>query len=190
MLKVLRVSSFVIMILVLFATITIIVFGLKDNPQVQAFLQRPGILERVSGSGISIEPPKDTVPPLVAQARAFALRIDRPILIDTSTRTSVNENDTSDRGGKTIQSDETSDGNPITSFKFDLLATVRYISAPEKSLALFKSGGRQEWFYKGQTVGRHKIEDIKDGRVTLAQPGQNPEEIHVPPQPDGTALLK
>lgn len=185
MLKALKVTSLIIMIFAYFLTAGLIVLSVKDTPETSIIPPTP----KISSNTRLAEYPKDATPPLVAQARAFALRIDPPIPEETKTLTRIPENKT-DPGGEGSESETTitiADPPPPPP-RFDLLATVRYVSAPEKSLALFRTGGRQEWFYKGQTVGRHTIENIKDGRVILLQPGQQSQELSVPPKNNKTLL--
>lgn len=196
MLKILRAISFVIAGLSLFTSVLIVTFVFKENSKIRAYLQTPDIIESMREKIASIESGKGTVHPLVYQARLVALRIDPPEQPNTSLY------DTTDKNGKQDQDDKMRDEIKITtveqdkgtkqpkSFMFNLLATVRYVSAPEKSLALLQTGGRQEWFRRGQTVGRHEIMEIKDGSVLITQPNQNLQEIFVPPRSGGTNLLK
>ena len=188
MLKTLRMSSLAITVFTLFTFVTIIVFGFKDDSKVNALLQKPGIVEKIRGDINQNEPPNGTDSPLVTQAKAFALRIDPPVILPQEEKITrvlqEKQHEKTEKGRELIEE------NQPKSLMFNLLATVRYVSAPEKSLALFQSGGRQEWFYRGQTVGRHEIEEIKDGSVLLIQPGQKLQEVMVPAKSTGQSLLK
>jgi len=193
MLKILKLVALIFAVLASCLTAGLIVLSIQDNSKVTAFLRAPGVFEKMGINAGAADDQKDMTPPLVVQARAFALRIDPPIPQETKTLTRIPEDQENQTNpdGKGSESDTTiiiSDPPPLP--RFDLLATVRYELAPEKSLALFQTGGRQEWFYKGQTVGRHTIADIKDGRVTLIQSGRQPQEVSVPPKSNSPPLLK
>ncbi len=192
MLKTLRIASFVIMILMLFSTIAIIAFGFKDNSTITAFLQSPNFIEQLRGNVGHAETQENGISPLVAQARAFSLRIEPPVPEDPIivTRTKK-EDEIAETGGKGSEiNDDVTVISGVESSKFNLLATVLCKSSPEKSLALFRSGSKQEWFYAGETVDRYQIWEIKDGRVTLIQPGQKLREMKVPPKTKSKAFLK
>jgi hypothetical protein len=187
MLKMLRIATFVFMVFTFFLMAQLIVLGVKDNSEAAAFFRTRNLFEKTGNNAGLTNDPKDTIPELVVQARAFALRIDPP-KIEKEIPIRSNQKKTEDQGGKGSDPDITIITPKPPPPRFDLLATVRYVSVPEKSLALFQTGGREEWFYKGQTVGRYEIEDIKDGRVLLLRPGQQSQEVSVPPKCNKTLL--
>lgn len=156
-------------------------------PNIQALLQSPGILEQLQGTFNDTGTPKNTTPPLVASAMAFALRIDPPEIAKETTQRLQDK--IVNQGDRRSEIDIPKPPVNLTP-KFDLLATIQYESAPEKSLALFRSGKKQEWFRRGATVGRHKIKDIKDGRVLLMQSDQKTIEMVTPPKPRIASILK
>ena len=189
MLKALRASSVVVVILASCATVLVIVFGFKENPEARAWLQRPGILATIRDSIDNAVSQDGATPPLVAQAHLFAMRIDPPEIVIVTRETKDQDGKTNTGGsGSTNEGDDPLPPPPPR--RFNLLATVLYESAPEKSLALFETGDKQEWFHPGETVDRYRIKEIKDGRVLLAQPGQGLQEVSVPPKSNGTSLLK
>ena len=181
MLKTLRASSVVVMILSVCAVTALIVFGFKDNPETKQFLQTQSILETIRSRIANTESQDGTAHPLVIQAHLFAIRIDPPSPPAISTRIPKNQDDLTNIGGGGSEA-EIPDKKTETTPRFNLLATVRYESSPEKSLALFKTGDKQQWFRMGETVDCYQIKEIKDGRVLIAQPGRKLEEIHVPPK--------
>lgn len=188
MLKTLRVTSIIAVVLAVCGTVATFFMGLKGNPEVKAFLDSPGVVDRFKAKGTKPTEKADKTPPLVAQAHEFALRIDpppppKPPAPKPKTPTKVNR---------------TAPPKPViptpkvpVTVKSNLLATVLYKSAPEKSLALLATtGGKQEWFRQGETVGHLEIKEIRDGSVVFTQGGRNPEEKFVPAKPTTKSLLK
>ena len=192
MLKALRVTSFIAVILACCGVGTMIFIGLKKDPQASAFLNSPGIVEQFqeeSGKQ-GKEDKKDKESILVAQARAFALRIDPPPP-PPPPKPKVKPV----AQPKVAKPEPTKPKLPTpkvaVSLKSDLLATVVYQSTPEKSLALLKtSGNTQEWFRQGDTVGHLEIKEVRDGSVIFTQGGKNPQEKFVPEKPKVKTLLK
>jgi len=189
MLKTLRVMSFGAVVLMICVVVFITASCLKDNPEIQAFLQRSSIIERigagVDGAGLV----EGATPELVVQAHLFALRIDPPAPPVIPKRILKNE-DSTNKGGRGSTNGEDNPPPPPPTTRFNLLATVLYESSPEKSLALFETGDKQQWFRMGETVDRYQIHEIKDGRVLLAQPDRKLEEIYVPPKRHLASLLR
>ncbi|MEN8128038.1 MAG: hypothetical protein ABFR90_09580 [Planctomycetota bacterium] len=162
--------------------------GLKKDPQVNDFLNIPGIVERFKDkAGTEVEK-EDKISPLVAQAKAFALRIDPPPppkppapIVKPKPPVEV---------ARTPVSTVPRPKAPV-SLKSDLLATVVYESSPDRSLALLQTASnKQEWFRQGEKVGHLEIQEIRDGSVVFTQGGQNPKEKFVPPKPQVKSLLK
>lgn len=189
MLKTLRITSIIAVIIASLGVAVLIFMGLKENPKVRDFLDSPGIAARFKDrvEGKSGEEAK--ISPLVAQAKAFALRIDpppppKPVVKDVPKQPS-----------ETVKREPAKPPIPTpkvaVSVKSDLLATVVYAAAPEKSLALLQtSGNKQEWFRQGEKVGHLEIKEIRDGSVIFTQGGQNPQEKFVPPKTPVGSLLK
>lgn len=193
MLKAVRVTSLFCTILTLFVVIMLTTAGLKESPEVQAFLEKQSILETIRNHVDNNGSHDGEISPLVAQAQLFAFRIEPPQIIIIEEKIQPPENKIADQGG--IRSESIKPDIPIIPVtlpqpKFDLLATVHYESAPEKSLALFRSGDKQEWFRRGETVGRLEIKEIKNGRVLLTQSNQITREMLVSPKPQIKQLLK
>ena len=135
--------------------------------------------------GAKLEAQENTL--LVAQARLFALRIDPPVPI-SPTRKPPDEKTIKNQSGRRNEK-EVMIIKPDPPPRFDLIATVLYESAPEKSLALFQSGNKQQWFRPGETVDRYQIQEIRNGRVLISQPGKKLQEMFVPPK-SNRPLLK
>lgn len=190
MLKILRLVSFITVIGAICMVIALMVFAFKGNPEIQAFLESPGIIERSKNVKDSKNLKEDVVSPLVAQARTFALRIDPPPPPKPKV---VGKPKAPAKTARTKPAPKLPLPTPKVpvSTKYDLLATVLYESDPEKSLALFKtSGNKQEWFRQGEKVGNLELSKIKDGSVIFTQNGQKPQEQFVPVKTQVKSLLK
>ena len=186
MLKTLRVTSLVTVILTAIGVITIVVSWLKMPALSTAFLAKPGIVDELRKKAGQEDAQEEKASPLVALAKAFALRIDpppppKPVVKD-----------------KPKPPVKTARSKPVIpqpkvqqSTKFDLLATVVYETAPEKSLALLKTtGNKQEWFRQGEKAGHLELQEIRDGSVVFTQGGTKPQEVFVPAKSQPKSLLK
>ncbi|MHC4525611.1 MAG: hypothetical protein ACYSU8_08775 [Planctomycetota bacterium] len=183
MLKTLRVTSFVAVVLASCGAVAMFFMGLKGNPEVKAFLDSPGIVERFKDKAKNQDKKESKTPPLVAQAQAFALRIDPPPpkpKVDTRKKPIVKAAPPKPKLPKP---------KVKTTVKSNLIATVLYKSSPERSLALLETtGGKQEWFRQGEKVGHLEIQEIRDGSVVFTQGGRNPQEKFVPAKPTKSLL--
>jgi len=188
MLKTLRITSIIAVILAFCGAAALVFMGLKENSQVKAVLNNPGIVEQFKDKVKDQDKKDDKSSPLVAQAKAFALRIDPPPPPKPPAPTPQAPTEVA----------RTAPPKPViptpkvqVTVKSDLLATVVCESAPEKSLALLQtSGTKQEWFRQGETVGHLEIKEIRDGSVVFTQSGQNPQEKFVPEKTQVKSILK
>ena len=189
MLKTLKVTSLVTVILAATGVIAIVVMGLKGDPEIKDFLAKPGIVdelrEKTGQEGVKDEKSS----PLVALARLIALRFDPPPPPKPPTPDPIKPPDKLARVEPKKQVIPTP--KVVSVAKSDLLATVLYEFAPEKSLALLKTtGNKQEWFRQGDKVGHLEIKEVRDGSVIFTQGGKNPQERFVPAKPHSKSLLK
>ncbi|HOK94814.1 MAG TPA: hypothetical protein PK052_00815 [Anaerohalosphaeraceae bacterium] len=127
--------------------------------------------------------------PLVAQAKSFALRINPPPPPEP-VKPKIEPKPAPTPAQASTQPAQPPVPKVQASVKFDLLATVRYETAPEKSLALVSTGSKLEWFRQGEKVGQHEIKEIRDGSVIFTQAGGKPQEIFVPAKTEVKSLLK
>jgi hypothetical protein len=189
MLKTLKITSIIAVIAAICGTAALVFMGLKENPKVKAFRDTPGVVDRFKGQVKGQTDEEAKMSPLVAQAKAFALRIDPP---------PPPKPPAPKPPAPPTEVARTTPPKPViptpkvqTTVKSDLLATVVYKSAPEKSLALLATtGGKQEWFRQGEKVGHLEIKEIRDGSVVFTQAGQNPQEKFVPQKTQVKSLLK
>jgi len=183
MLKTLKVTSLVTVILAAIGVITVVVLGLKGDPQIKDFLAKPGIVDELRGKSGQGGTEEDKSSPLVALARAIALRFDPP----SPPKPKVEAKPPRAKPDSSVIPQP----KVQTIAKFDLLATVVYETAPEKSLALLKTtANKQEWFRQGEKAGHLELYEIRDGSVVFTQGGGNSQEIFVPAKPQTKSLLK
>lgn len=189
MLKTLKITSIISVVAAGGVVVILTLFALRGNPEVRAFLNRPGVVERFKDKVNTEGGKEDVSSPLVAQAKAFALRIDPP----PPPKPPTPQNPTPPK--EVVRTKPTPNQPPTPkvqiSSKFDVLATVKYESVPEKSLVLLKTtGNKQEWFRQGETAGNLTITEIKDGSVIFSQGGKQLPEAFVPAKTLGKSLLK
>ncbi|MHC5138545.1 MAG: hypothetical protein ACYSOF_01435 [Planctomycetota bacterium] len=186
MLKTLRVTSLAAVVLAVIGVAAIAVLGLKGDPEIRAFLERKGIVDSLREKADEAGIKEDKSSPLVALAKKMALRFNpppppKPVVKSPKPDPKLERKKTPPKiPQKKVQA----------AVKSDLLATVLYESSPEKSMALFKAGAKQEWFRQGEKVGHLEIREIRDGSVLFSQGGQAPKEIFVPLKPRTKSLLK
>ena len=187
MLKTLRVTSLVTLVLAAVGVITIVALGLKGDPQIKDFLAKPGIVDELRSKSGQEDAQENKSSPLVALARAVALRFDPP----PPPKPKVEDKPPAETARVKPALPAIPQPKVQTSAKFDLLATVVYKTAPERSLALLKTAAnKQEWFRQGEKAGYLEVQEIHDGSVIFTQGGVNPQEIFVPAKPQTQLLLK
>ena len=190
MLKTLRVTSLVTVILAAVGVIAIAVLGLKGDPQIKDFLAKPGIVDELRKKAGQEGVKDEKSSPLVAMAKLIALRFDPP----PPPKPPVPQK-TIEPPKKLVRVEPPKpvipDPKAPVTIKSDLLATVLYETAPEKSLALLQTtGNKQEWFRQGEKVGHLEIKEVRDGSVIFTQGGGNPQEKFVPAKRQVKSLLK
>jgi hypothetical protein len=176
----------VTVILAAVGVVTIAVLGLKGDPLVKDFLAKPGIVDELRKKAGQEGVQEEKSSPLVAMAKLIALRLDPPPPPKPVVKDVPRPPDETVRAKPSIPQPKVK-----TIAKFDLLATVVYETAPEKSLALLKTtANKQEWFRQGEKAGHLELQEIRDGSVVFSQRGREPEEIFVPAKPQVKSLLK
>jgi hypothetical protein len=186
MIKTLKITSIAVAILVAGCVLFLLIFGLRDNQQIEQFLNSPSAIEKFKDKASESTKPQDTIPPLVKQARGFALRIDPP----------PPPKPPEPPKPKAVAKQPTAPKRPVpapkttVSAKFSLLGTCRYENAPEKSLAMLKTVAEgNKWLRQGEQIGHLTINEIKDGSIVLYKDGKKNSEIFVPIQ-ETKSLLK
>ncbi len=175
------------MIAALGAAVFVGLYGLKGDLTVESFLDGPGFIDEFRKTAKAIVAPKDKISPLVREAKLFALRINpppppkpkTPVKPKTAPTKPVARN-------AAIPIPKATNIN--TTFK--VIATCRYDSSPEKSLALLEMAAEgQKWYRQGDKVGHLTINEIKDGSIVMFKNGQHNSNVDVV-MPKVVSLLK
>jgi len=172
--------------------ILIIVFGLMGDGGIKTYLEKPGITGQFENKDAE-QGTKDPESPLVTQAQAFALRIDPPPPPSPPVEQTPREprEEVKDVQREKVEPRVPTPPKPPMSTKFDLLATVLCKSNPSRSMVLLKLGsGAEEWYWQGEQVGHHVIDEVRDGSAVFSQDGRNSQELFVPAKPQTQSLLK
>ena len=162
MIKTLRITSFVAVILAVVFFVFSVVFGVRSDEQVEQFLSSPGVIEKFSkAKGDKDRRSESQISPLVKEAQAFALYLNpppkktesRPIRKKTTTPTPRPQ-------------------GPVSP-KFKLIGVSYYASHPDLSLVLIDEPGKgTRWVRQSSRVGHLIIEQVKDGLVVVRDGGR------------------
>lgn len=194
MLKTLRITSLIALIAAVCGVGAIGVVGLRGDSEIQAFLDTPGVVDTAKGDKPDNIDPKEVESPLVVQSRLFALRIDPPPP-PPPPKPPVEQRP---EPTEVVKREPPKPQPPViprppaqVNAKFTLLATVLCEANPVRSMALLQqTGGKQEWFRQGESVGHLDVQEVRNGSVVFSQAGRNPQELFVPEKPKGKSLLK
>ncbi|MHC4624205.1 MAG: hypothetical protein ACYS4W_09920 [Planctomycetota bacterium] len=161
MIKTLRITSIIAVILAAGLFVFLVIFGFRGDEAIEKYLSSPGAVEKFKQTkGQSARKGKNQVFPLVKQAQAFGLYLNPP---PPSAPTK--------RGGRPSPSREGPRDiprPPTSSAKFTVVATSFQQSAPELSLALIDDPGKGRYWVRQSNVVNHlTIEEIKDGIVIV-----------------------
>lgn len=191
MLKTLRITSLIAVVLAVCGVLFIVYLGLKKDPDIVAFLDDPGVVGQFkdkAGTGDN----KDMESPLVVQAHEFALRINPPAppkpVVTTTDPTPVPPRDPVVK--REPPKPPQPSIQPPVSGKFTLLATVLCESNPSRSMVLIRQTGKDEWFWQGEKIGNLEVEEVRNGSAVFSQSGRNKQEYFVPAKNETKSLLK
>ncbi len=174
MIKTLRITRVVAVILMGIFFIFLVVFGIRDDERIKRFLDSPGVIEKFENSADSeARISENRVSPLVQQAETFTLYLNpepktkkaRPV----SGATSVAR------------------GLAVTP-KIKVFGTSYCVNNPEMSLALIDEPGKGwHWVRQSSKVGHLQIEQIKNGLVVVKS-SKETFELAVEPNPETSKL--
>ncbi len=191
MLKTLQITSLIVLILAVCGVVLVVFLGLRKDPEILDYLDSPGVVAQFQNQAKDGEQ-KEFESPLVAQASAFALRIDPP---PPPPPPKVDK--PKPKPASTVTRTPPSPPKPppapktVVNAKFSLLATVMCETNPKRSMVLLRqAGGKDEWFWQGEKVGHLDVEEVRNGSAVFSQSGRNPQELFVPEKPKSKSLLK
>lgn len=155
MIKTLRITSFVVVILAVVFFVFPVIFGVRGDEQVEQFLSSPGVIEKFSkAKGDKDRRSESQISPLIKEAQAFALYLNPPA--KPPKRATAPRKPTVTPRPQTV------------SAKFELIGVSYYASHPELSLALIDEPGKgTRWVRQSSRVGHLIIEQVKDGLVVV-----------------------
>jgi hypothetical protein len=155
MIKTLRITSVIAVILAGIVLVFPVVFGVRSDEGIEKFLSSPGLIEQFKKTrGGQARDSEDEVPPLVLQAEAFALYLNPPKAQTVKPAPG--------RSRPTIQPDI------AVTPKFKVLATCRHEGRPELSQVLIDEPGKgRHWVRQSSRVGHSLIEEVRDGLVVV-----------------------
>ncbi len=161
MIKTLHITAFLAFLLALGVIFSPILFEGSSDPQIEEFLDSPGVVERFkenySGRSRSDE---DETPPLVKEARDFALYLDPP---EPEPREEPERRERPER--ERPEEPEQPEPQRVTA-NFSVAATSYSPNNPEQSRALIDlPGSGMRWVRQGQRLEHLMIEEIGDGVV-------------------------
>jgi hypothetical protein len=173
MIKTLRITSIIAVVLAVVFFATPAVFGVRGDKQIEQFLNSTGAIEQFKRArGDKVENKRNETSPLVKQAEAFALYLNPPPKPSTAPQVARSE-----PRPKSV------------SPKFRLVGTSRHSLHPELSLALIDEPGKGlRWVRLKSSVGHLIIEQVRDGLIVVRD-GESTFEL-VAERPAKRSLLK
>jgi len=156
-------------------------FGAKSNAELERMLKAPNAVEKYQKSkGRSARKGDEQIPPLVKEAKSFALYLNPPRKPMPKPR----PRSTSAKHEPKAKVTPKTEPKAKVSAKFKLLGTAYYPSRPELSMALIDEPGKGlSWVNQGQELNHLLFKDIRDGVLTV-QDSKGPRQISVPERVD------
>lgn len=176
MIKALRITSVLAVVLAVVFFVLPAVFGIRGDERAEQFLGSAGEIENFKkAKGQEVAKSESQVSPLVKAAGAFALYLNPPKPKAPPRRPS--------REGSAPRP------HASVSAKFNLVGTSYYALRPELSLALIDEPGKGfHWVRQSGQVGHLIVEQIKEGLVVVRD-GKRKYELEVE-RPKKISLLK
>ena len=170
MIKTLRITSVIAVLMAMSIFALPIKYGVKTDPKVENFINGPMVTDVFKAALRSrTVTPVSQINPLIQQAEAYALIIDPPKPI-----------------AKAIPEQGPKGGvkppivvPPTVTPKFNLISTIYYPFNPEMSQALIEEGKVRRWVKQSSKVNHLLIEEVKDGMI-LVRNGDEVTEMKTP----------
>jgi hypothetical protein len=159
MAKTLRITTFLIAAAALGLIILLSAKGIASNKDFETFLAVPGAAAQLQASGgVKVSDVEQQVTPLIAQAKAFSLRINPP-----PPPAPVNPEPPPEEAPRPQA--------PVTA-KFTLVGTSYHMGDEKNSWALINEVGKGwHWVKESESIGHLIIEKIGDGVVLIRDSG-------------------
>lgn len=177
MIKTLRITSIVAVIVAGILLVFPVVFGARSDEEAERFINSPTVVEQFNSASANKNTGGQESSPLVKQAETFALYLNPP----AKSRPVANGR----RSPNVIKPRPES-----VSAKFTLVGTSFFPSNPEQSLAFIDEPGKGlRWVRQTSEIGHLIVDQVKDGLVVIRD-GQRTYEIEVAQKPARTNLLE
>ena len=165
MLRTLRITSIIAVILATGVFGLSVVLGIRSKQEANEFLNSPGIIEEFKkAKSEKSKNSQSQTSPLVEQAKAFALYLTPPPKPEPKKQDIAPPKRREPKPKK-------------VSAKFKLIGTSFYASHPQLSLALIDQPGKGiSWVRQSNKIGHLVVEQVKNGSVIIRD-GQRTEEI-------------
>jgi hypothetical protein len=157
MIKTLRITSFLAAILAITFFVTLVVYGVNKDEDIEKYLNFPDVITQFKTAKGNLAKSNDNqISPLVQQAQTFSSILNPPKPKETA-RTRA--------GGR---SKPNVAAEPNVKPKFIVKGTSYFKSNPELSMVLIDEPGKgSHWVKQSTMVGHLLIEDVKDGIVVV-----------------------
>ena len=157
MIKTLRITSFLAAILAITFFVTLVVYGVHKDENIEKYLNSPDIITQfITAKGSLAKTDDNQISPLVQQAQAFSLILNPPKPKETA------------RTPSTGRSKPNVATEPSVKPKFTVKGTSYFKANPELSMVLIDEPGKgTHWVRQSAMVGHLLIEDVKDGLVVV-----------------------
>ena len=185
MIKTLRITSIIAVVLAAGLFAFPIVFGFRSDAEIERFLSSPTAIDRFQAKDDKADASEGQVSPLVEQAKIFALIINPPKPLVPPKQQVL---------GPVVQQTIPEAPPPpvapiISTAKFKVVATSFHESRPDMSLVLIDEPGKGlHWVRQGANVSHIIIEQIRDGSI-VARGGERTYELGVEPRPPRKSLV-
>ena len=168
MIKTLRTTSVALVVLAAVFIVLSAVYGSESDQEIEKLLESPGALEKFNKAK-GAKPGRSETPPLVTEAKKFALYLNPPA-------EAPKRRPSSERSKPGFKPPEP---KKDFSIKFDLIGVSYYSAHPDRSLALIDEPGKGlVWVTQGSEIGHSVIEQIKQG-VVVVRSGKTTSELTI-----------
>ncbi|MFC1738216.1 hypothetical protein ACFL1G_04090 [Planctomycetota bacterium] len=183
MIKTLQIASIIVAVLAGVFLVFPAVFAIRSDEKVDMFLNLPSAIENFkTQKGKKSTTSSNQVPPLVKQAKAFALYLNPP---EPKKPPQTSSRDKDKKPTINIPRPQ----NQVSS-KFELIGTAYYQSRPESSMALINEPGKGlTWIRQGEEVNHLIFEQIRDGLVVIRD-GKQTRELRTPQRAEDKRFLQ